>query len=58
MLYLVLYNNKKTEVCNMDTTKIGKFIAERRKALGMTQMQLAEKLSKTAVKPLSLAMEI
>ena len=28
----------------MDTTKIGKFIAERRKSLGMTQMQLAEKL--------------
>mgnify|MGYP003307108079 CR=1 FL=1 len=28
----------------MDTIKIGKFIAERRKALGMTQMQLAEKL--------------
>ena len=28
----------------MDTIKIGKFIAERRKALGMTQMKLAEKL--------------
>ena len=28
----------------MDIIKIGKFIAERRKALGMTQMQLAEKL--------------
>ena len=28
----------------MDTIKIGKFIAERRKSLGMTQMQLAEKL--------------
>ena len=28
----------------MDTIKIGKFIAERRKSLDMTQMQLAEKL--------------
>ena len=28
----------------MDTIKIGKFIAVRRKALGMTQIQLAEKL--------------
>ena len=28
----------------MDTIKIGKFISERRKALDMTQMQLAEKL--------------
>ena len=28
----------------MDTIKIGKFIAERRKALGMTQIQLADKL--------------
>ena len=43
MLYLVSYNNKKWR-CIMDIIKIGKFIAERRKALGMTQMQLAEKL--------------
>ncbi|MBR6552785.1 MAG: helix-turn-helix transcriptional regulator [Clostridia bacterium] len=28
----------------MDQVKIGKFIAERRKALGLTQLQLAEKL--------------
>ena len=28
----------------MDTIKIGKFISERRKALGLTQLQLAEKL--------------
>ena len=28
----------------MDTIKIGKFISERRKALGLTQVQLAEKL--------------
>ena len=28
----------------MDTLKIGKFITERRKALGMTQIQLADKL--------------
>ena len=43
MPYLVLYNNKKWR-CIMDTIKIGKFISERRKALDMTQMQLAEKL--------------
>ena len=28
----------------MDQVKIGKFIAERRKAAGLTQMQLAERL--------------
>ena len=28
----------------MDTVKIGKYIAEKRKALGMTQAQVAEKL--------------
>ncbi len=31
----------------MDLAKIGKFIAERRKAAGLTQMQLAEKLNIT-----------
>ena len=31
----------------MDTTKIGKYIAGRRKALGLTQQELAEKLSVT-----------
>lgn len=31
----------------MDQIKIGKFIAERRKSLGLTQMQLAEKLNIT-----------
>ncbi len=31
----------------MDQVKIGRFIAERRKATGLTQMQLAEKLSIT-----------
>ena len=29
----------------MDQLKIGKFISERRKSQGMTQMQLAEKLT-------------
>ncbi len=28
----------------MDQTKIGKYIAEKRKALGLTQMELADKL--------------
>ena len=28
----------------MDTVKIGKYIARKRKALGMTQAQVAEKL--------------
>ena len=31
----------------MDQVKIGKFIAERRKSIGLTQMQLGEKLSVT-----------
>ena len=31
----------------MDQIKIGKFIAERRKELNLTQMQLAEKLGIT-----------
>lgn len=31
----------------MDQLKIGKFISERRKAQGMTQMQLAENLGIT-----------
>ena len=31
----------------MDQVKIGKFIAERRKKIGLTQMQLAEKLNIT-----------
>ena len=31
----------------MDQVKIGKFIAERRKKVGLTQMQLAEKLNIT-----------
>lgn len=31
----------------MDQTKIGKFIARKRKEHGLTQMQLAEKLSIT-----------
>lgn len=31
----------------MNQEKIGKFIAERRKAAGLTQMQLAEKLGIT-----------
>lgn len=31
----------------MDQVKIGKFIAERRKTSGLTQMQLAEKLNIT-----------
>ena len=31
----------------MDQIKIGKFIAERRKNQGLTQMQLAEKLNVT-----------
>ena len=30
----------------MDQVKIGNYIAEKRKDLGMTQMQLAEKLTK------------
>lgn len=29
----------------MDQKKIGKYIAEKRKALGLTQVQLAEKLN-------------
>ena len=29
----------------MDLSKIGKYIAEKRKALGLTQKQLAEKLN-------------
>ena len=29
----------------MEPTRIGRFIAERRKALGLTQRQLAEQLS-------------
>ena len=31
----------------MDQIKIGKFIARRRKSVGLTQMQLAEKLNIT-----------
>lgn len=36
-----------TRRCFMDVAKIGKFIAERRKLLGLTQYELAEKLSIT-----------
>ena len=37
----------KEKEMNMDQVKIGKFIAEKRKEVNLTQMQLAEKLSVT-----------
>ena len=39
------YNSSRKEAGKMDQAKTGRFIAARRKELGLTQRQLAERLS-------------